>query len=532
MEPGISRPLVNGPDQGDQGQSANRQQKSMNSSPRTATREAEKWLMMNQVVDGPVRSWPEETEVDRLVSTPFLERRDDDVVISGATNLPASYVKHIQEAFGESADLYNDVLRISRLSSPRDLRIAYFRRGREVLSDREYSTSSGTAATVGGNVSGSAKQRFQAVSMAYEILSSPAWKDIYDSRGMEEKDSVKSSPTSAPSSPVLRRSSSLGRRSRANQNAVRWNEEVEELVFDQDPNEVGRDVSKKSDADQKRKRKGRKPKKRVVVDTLELQRHLEKLDQEAEKHFVSDFIDDLENSIEELLSLGSSKEENSKPLSRKPVSRKIPAVKAPEGTKEEQQGRALGQQGTTTFLDTLSKFYVDSPAPSDVVVPGSASSGRRAGLASSDDTVSTLSASVADRQLPLSSLTRPKGTEMAIVSEEMGNNQDETIILPPDLDPGCDPSDMWCGDDDDPSELVAHAEHQTIQDVGDSTPDFHVFLMTYLQSLAQDLYALGSSIQTLQLESTSNSMMDLMMISDEDLEEMLGILRKEMDRAG
>jgi hypothetical protein len=53
----------------------------------------------------------------------------------------------------------------------------------------------------------------------------------------------------------------LGRRKNGSQNAVRWSEEVEELVFDQDPTEIpgGRNEGRRS-------KKNRKSKKQVLVE--------------------------------------------------------------------------------------------------------------------------------------------------------------------------------------------------------------------------------------------------------------------------
>lgn len=46
---------------------------------------------------------------------------------------------------------------------------------------------------------------------------------------------------------------------------------------------------------------------KFVVEGGHLERHLELLDQQAEKHFVFDFLDDIEASIDELISIGSLK---------------------------------------------------------------------------------------------------------------------------------------------------------------------------------------------------------------------------------
>jgi hypothetical protein len=235
--------------------------------------------------------------------------------------LSEHYVEMITHAFGRNADLYQDVLGVSRSASPRAIRIAYFKRGREVLSERESQQAHApTSATILGHISDLARLRFQAVSMAYEIISNPAWLDAYERCRLitedEEDDdddddsdyddvdapdvlSDPDSTRSVASMSALRRSSSNGSvRSRRNHTGVRWNEEVEELVFNLDPAEERKKEKKK-----KKKSKKKHKKKRIAVETdVDLETHLEQLDKEAEQHFVRDFLDDLGQSIEHILS--------------------------------------------------------------------------------------------------------------------------------------------------------------------------------------------------------------------------------------
>ena len=104
--------------------------------------------------------------------------------------IPDSHVNIIVSAYGKDADIYRDILQIPRdMVSERDVRIAYFRRGRQVLAEKP--ASSGQVVINGNgnghgnnNVSQWAKLRFQAVSMAYEILSNPVWKESYHQSGL------------------------------------------------------------------------------------------------------------------------------------------------------------------------------------------------------------------------------------------------------------------------------------------------------------------------------------------------------------
>lgn len=253
--------------------------------------------------------------------------------------IPPTYLKVISDAFGSRADLHSDVLGVPHAATPREIRIAYFRRGRETLSERPSSfLSTPSSASIAGAVTDTAKLRFQAVSMAYEIISNPAWFDTYENCrafAQEESDdddddeadvlSSASRPRSVASMSALRRTSSKGSLpSQARSvNGVRWNEEVEEVIFNQDPEELSfktdrkqQDALKKDDKNREKKKKKKhdkkekkkKKKKRIAVEADNLEQHLEQLNKEAEKYFVDDFLDDLERSIDEFLNFKGSDE--------------------------------------------------------------------------------------------------------------------------------------------------------------------------------------------------------------------------------
>lgn len=232
------------------------------------------------------------------VTTPINNEMTPSTVCStpDPASTTADYVENIENAFGINADLYEDVLKVSKECSSRDLRVAYFRRGREVLSQKDCPSLSLSSATVSHDLPKQVKNQFQAISMAYEILSTPALKNAYDARLFPEEDFFSESITrSVPASPSFCDTASVGGRS------VRWSEEVEELVYDKDPMEKNnaRKIPPK-------KRSG-KHKKRVILGSGDIGRHLEELDKEAKQYFVPDFMDGLESSIEGLLSKGSSK---------------------------------------------------------------------------------------------------------------------------------------------------------------------------------------------------------------------------------
>lgn len=361
--------------------------------------------------------------------------------------LPKGHVDTILRFYGgddkspASLDLYRDVLRVSPEASDREIRIAYFRRGREILGDKGGKTdqrNNAAAKAKANKLDPVTKSRFQAVSMAFEILSKPSWKETYlqqggligktnndinsklsestvttrlavgDSPGSSELDSF-SSPSSGVATafpktsasgdgvtlqknqfvlasttpktnngaaqgrqkqlqmprrlPTALRKSSLGKRLLGTakslterSSSVRWKEHVEELVFANHPNEhasddesgsnsdgsehdVFRDVENDEDGRPRRNgpqnsdafsngslsghsnsrdantndstggsissrsRRRRKNKAKIVIDSEELESHLMRMDDEAEKHFVIDFWDNFEESMDGILSL-------------------------------------------------------------------------------------------------------------------------------------------------------------------------------------------------------------------------------------
>ena len=538
------------------------------SSPKSAPREALKWLTLNNMgehttskarleeVDaqtpGRSSSPPKKVTPDAEISKPSCPRRE--------STIPLNYIKTITEAFGRDADLYDDVLTVSRDSNPRELRISYFRRGREVLSEGETRKAS-EAATVGGSVSNTSKQRFQAVSMAYEILGNTAWREEYNEWGLPQLDEqiVKSAVRGRVGSPIIRRSSSMERPRSKGTNGVRWSEEVEELVFDQHPTEVP-----KSRAEARRSKKNRKPKKQIVVEGGHLERHLELLDKQAEKHFVFDFLDDIEASIDELISIGSLKKLRSSSKVIDDASK--PATNATTEPKPATNATTEPKPPTNVTTEPrpvpTKKLTYDFEMPPDLIttVPKSLI-GRTDTASTNDDTVSTLSYTISDRRTKKAPKT--DFVQMESVVEEGGSlrSRDPSSTATPAMDVtppergktpvanGCDEacdSDVWCGTDDDmypkPRGVVNKVDGdvsmisrddpaQTSEGKVDTgTSEFHIFLVTYLKSLAEDMCEWGASFQGFDFETTVNRAMQAMMITEGDLEGMMTILRTEIDR--
>lgn len=233
--------------------------------------------------------------------------------------IPDVYVDTIIQGFGENVDLHRDVLQISPVADARVLRISYFRRGRSILAESSSSSSSSQGGrrrtdwgTVNNNVvdpllstlSDDAKTKFQAVSMAYDILSTPTWNDQYRREGLVRRSS---SPMNSVNSPTASTCAVWGdefsQRPPQRQRTVHWNEQVEELVYEPEP----RDPSMMEGTPMKKKKKRTRPQKTKVLidpeDDDELDDHLAKLDAEAEAHFAHDLFDTIEESLDGLLRL-------------------------------------------------------------------------------------------------------------------------------------------------------------------------------------------------------------------------------------
>lgn len=190
--------------------------------------------------------------------------------------LPLSHVTAIRQCFGFECDIYRDVLQVGRSSSDRQLRIAYFRRGRNILAEHQQLLQNTSHESPSDNVlkvlSADTKEQFQAVSLAYEIINRPEWRSLYDTHGWEapmvdfpvqnhaiaererrrnknpppeqtrttrQERSRTSDPRSRSTTPILRPSVDPDeRRSRSAGRGIRWSEQVEELVYSQDPEEM------------------------------------------------------------------------------------------------------------------------------------------------------------------------------------------------------------------------------------------------------------------------------------------------------
>lgn len=102
-------------------------------------------------------------------SSDTLEPYEEDAIPS----LFQSHSLIIRHVFGLNCDLYRDVLFVdSKDATDRQIRIAYFRRGREILANLKE-----------GDQEAWAKSQFHALGLAYEILSRPDWRGIYDQYG-------------------------------------------------------------------------------------------------------------------------------------------------------------------------------------------------------------------------------------------------------------------------------------------------------------------------------------------------------------
>lgn len=106
---------------------------------------------------------------DTAASTPEAA-----VASLGRHVIPLLYIDTIQTIFGTHVDLYRDVMHVSPSANERQIRIAYFKQGRKTLQGKDQSKP------VIESLSKMTKRTFEAISMGYEILSTPSWKATYD----------------------------------------------------------------------------------------------------------------------------------------------------------------------------------------------------------------------------------------------------------------------------------------------------------------------------------------------------------------
>jgi len=264
---------------------------------------------------------------------------------AAATPIPASKIQSIRDVYGPHADLYRDVLLLPQPEAvtPATLRTAYFRRARQVLTTPKQPSlpkqPSPVSATANVNdyqhdddaaMAPTAKDRFQAVTKAFEILSNPSWKAYYQEHGLEVEMVEAAAAAAEPSQlvdllldnndyplppgaarPILkRRSRSWGpvvsRRS-SRTSRLRWNEEVEELVYlpessenedDEEEEAQQADGAGSGSSNRRSKKKKKKRHKPVIV----IENNPEELfaEHELEDGYTHDFLDDIEASLDGL----------------------------------------------------------------------------------------------------------------------------------------------------------------------------------------------------------------------------------------
>lgn len=234
--------------------------------------------------------------------------------------IPEVYLNTIKKGFGPHADLFEDVLQVSPEADPRQIRIAYFRRGREILTEggvtclQDADANGSVPSADGDALSGRVKARFESISMAYEIVSTPSWKEQYLQYGLLSSTHFNADSKSVQSNDHVVASVSQVSCASSRPSTIRWNEHVEELVFDRAPEEIAVSVPQRP----LRKKRQKQPKAKILFDdSAELDEHLRKLDAQAEQHFVADFWDSLEESLDGLLKFTVDSDQSAFSFSKK-----------------------------------------------------------------------------------------------------------------------------------------------------------------------------------------------------------------------
>ena len=235
------------------------------------------------VDESPVMSITVQSE-QQSANSPYDEAPPTATTAAAATTTAMSIV---YQAYGPTADLYRDVLRIEPTATDREIRTAYFRRGRQVLKEPDgdgVQEGFGAVRSMGATeqrqdgggaagpmsmaaVSQRSKLQFQAVSAAFDILSDPDLKWQYDASGtvqptlaMEDADNNVDTSHAPSTTPVvtgtslflrsrstegslksslngrsgLQRNRSCNSSTGSSKRGIRWSNSVEELVIEND----------------------------------------------------------------------------------------------------------------------------------------------------------------------------------------------------------------------------------------------------------------------------------------------------------
>ena len=180
---------------------------------------------------------------------------------------PSFDLSIIHATYGTNTSLYK-ILRIKPSADSNVIRRAYLKQGRKTLLDHGIAINNGNGKCEFAareavpkrleDVPADARKKFQAVSIAYEILSTPQLRSVYDAQELAKKQPIE----------LIRVTSG---------NSVRWNPYVEEkIIEDSHPDEHSH---------------------RKKNDDGWLHMHLEKLDDEAQMFLNGDFLDELDESI-------------------------------------------------------------------------------------------------------------------------------------------------------------------------------------------------------------------------------------------
>ena len=211
---------------------------------------------------------------------------DEAAPLATTTTTTTTAMSIVYQAYGPTADLYRDVLRIESTATDREIRMAYFRRGRQVLKEPDgigVCEGAGAVGSIGAAdhhhhqqdggaagpmsmaaVSQRSKLQFQAVSAAFDILSDPELKREYDASGTVQPPlGMDPDNTAAPHAPEttvvtgtslflrsrstegslksslngrygLQRNRSCNSSTGSSKRGIRWSNSVEELVIEND----------------------------------------------------------------------------------------------------------------------------------------------------------------------------------------------------------------------------------------------------------------------------------------------------------
>lgn len=479
------------------------------------------------VAESPAMSIALQSE-QQAANSPF----DEAPLAATTTTATTTAMSIVYQAYGPTADLYRDVLRIEPTATDREIRTAYFRRGRQVLKEPDgdgVQEGAGAAGSIGAAdqqqggggaagpmsmaaVSQRSKLQFQAVSAAFDMLSDPELKGQYDSSGTVQptlamEDADKYVDTShAPSTAVvtgtslflrsrstegslksslngrngLQRNRSCNSSTGSSKRGIRWSNSVEELVIENDCASIASRRSWKCGGS------------------------LDGVDDGGDAAGGKNGDGGVEDDNLSVLSIDSAASSVKETLRRLDES-------AETFTRKEFLDEL--ETSVNTLLDAASRAIAEASASASAAAAGVAAN-------AANTTESTNNESINDA----------KGKNIETLEKDSVSRKLNFDDADKDKEPRKQKGELPKPNSDCPQETTASADaNPKAASAADPSADFYLFLSTYICGVVQELKGsldqVGSLCASGELPSPSSCM-----IQDAELDDLVHMLRAEVDQ--